>query len=328
MSEQSVSQSDTSSLDRLTLAQVVSSLGVCTDETVSDLRRYVESKAVPHTLMEFDASLDRAKRHFAQGDAHLFLCDGEPCQQRRRFEATSNALQHEAERIGCRISPTACQGPCKQAPVALLRVGHGCEFFAQFFHRREWEAVLDFAQRAAQTKTLLVDAGTAQPFRYDPVHEPVKPSAALESVRFLLGHFEGTVELPLEQRSIHKEVIGCWEAGGRFLSLRMAATYRRTNGEWDRHQAFIILGPDDDTGALVSRAYTDGGMIHEFHIAIEEKRLIFADRVPHHVPAVAARKVLTPTARGYEETLELDRGRGVFEPYYSIPIQRSAPGRA
>src|SRR4249920_910777 len=111
MSEQSVSQSDTSSLDRLTLALVVSGLGVCTDETVSDLRRYVESKAIAHTSGEFDASLERAKRHFAQGDAHFFLCDGEPCQQRRRFEATSHALQSEAERIGCRISPTACQGP-------------------------------------------------------------------------------------------------------------------------------------------------------------------------------------------------------------------------
>ena len=130
-----------------------------------DLRRYIESKAITHTSRDFDASLERAKRHFAQGDAHLFLCDGEPCQQRRRFEATSKALQHEAERIGCRISPTACQGPCKQAPVALLRVGHGCEFFAQFVHHREWEAVLDFVQRAAQAKTLLVDAGTAQPFR-------------------------------------------------------------------------------------------------------------------------------------------------------------------
>jgi hypothetical protein len=75
-----------------------------------------------------------------------------------------------------RISPTACQGPCKQAPVALLRVGHGCELFAQFVRRREWEAVLDFAQRAAQAKTLLVDAGTAQPFRFDPVHEPQKPN--------------------------------------------------------------------------------------------------------------------------------------------------------
>lgn len=328
MSEPSVSQSDTSSLDQLTLALVVSGLGVCTDETVSDLRQYVESKAMAHTPMEFDASLERAKRHFAQGGAHFFLCDGEPCRQRRRFEATSPALQYEAKRIGCHISPTACQGPCKQAPVALLRVGHGCELFAQFVHRREWETVLDFAQRAAQAKTVLVNAGTSQPFRYDPVHEPVKPSAALNSVRFLLGHFEGTVELPLEQRSIQKEVVGCWEAGGRFLSLRMAATYRRINGSWDRHQAFIILGPDEETGALVSRAYTDGGMIHEFHIVVEERRLMFADRVPHHVSAVAARKVLTPTARGYEETLELDRGHGVFEPYYSIPIQRKESSSA
>lgn len=322
MSERLISQSDTSVLDRLTLARIVSGLGVCTDEMAADLRRQIASKAISHTEVEFDASLGRAKQSFAEGDAHFFLCDGKPCQQRRKFDATSQVLQSEAKRIGCRMSSTACQGPCKQAPLGVLRVGHGCEFFAQFAHRREWEAVLGFAQRAVQAKTLLVDAGVAQAFRFDPVHQPEKPSAALEHVRFLLGHFEGTVELPLEQRSIQKEVVGCWEAGGRFLSLRMAATYRSTKGEWDRHQAFIIIGPDEETGALVSRAYTDGGMIQEFDIAIEERRLMFADRVPHHVSAVAARKILTPTGRGYEEALELDRGLGVFEPYYSIPIQR------
>ncbi|HEV2698666.1 MAG TPA: (2Fe-2S) ferredoxin domain-containing protein, partial [Terriglobales bacterium] len=256
MPEQTVSQHDTSSLDSLTLALVVSGMGVCTDEAIADLRRYVESKAITHSPAEFDASLARAKRRFFEHDAHLFLCDGEPCRQRRGFEATANALQYEAERIGCRISPTACQGPCKQAPLALLRVGHGCELFSQFVRRREWEAVLSFSQRAAQAKTLLVDAGTAQPFRFDPIHEPEKPSAALEYVRFLLGHFEGAVELPQEERSIQKEVVGSWEAGGRFLSLRMAATYRKTNGSWDRHQAFIVLGPDEETGALVSRVYT------------------------------------------------------------------------
>jgi hypothetical protein len=98
MAEQPVSQSDTLSLDSLTLALVVSGLGVCTDEAVADLRRYIESNAITHTSVEFDESLERAKRYFAQGDAHFFLCDGEPCQQRRRFEATSNALQYEAER--------------------------------------------------------------------------------------------------------------------------------------------------------------------------------------------------------------------------------------
>lgn len=322
MSKQPVSQSDTLSLDSLTLALVVSGMGACTDEAVADLRRYVQSQAITHSSLEFDASLARAKRHFLESDAHFFLCDGVPCRQRIGFEATSHALQHEAERIGCRISPTACQGPCKQAPLALLRVGHGCELFSQFARRREWEAVLGFAQRAAQAKTLLVDAGTAQPFRFDPIHEPEKPSAVLEYVRFLLGHFEGVVELPQEQRSIQKEVVGSWEAGGRFLSLRMAATYRKTNGSWDRHQAFIVIGPDEETGALVSRAYTDGGMIHEFHIAIEDGRLMFADRMPHNMPAVAARKILAPTTHGYEESLEIDWGRGVYEPYYSIPLQR------
>jgi hypothetical protein len=92
MSEQPVSQFDTLSLDRLTLALVVNGMGVCTDEAVADLRRNVESKAITHTAMEFDASLERAKQYFAEGDAHFFLCDGEPCQRQRRFEATANAL--------------------------------------------------------------------------------------------------------------------------------------------------------------------------------------------------------------------------------------------
>src|SRR6185295_8881337 len=159
MPEHSRSQSDTSLLDRLTLALVVSGLGVYKDEAVSDLRRYVASKGMTHTSMAFDASLERATQHFNIGDVHLFLCDGEPCQQRRRFEANFDTLESAAERIGCRISSTACQGPCKQAPLALLRGGNGCEFFAQFVRHREWETVLNFAQRAAQAKTLLVDAG-------------------------------------------------------------------------------------------------------------------------------------------------------------------------
>ena len=66
MSEQPVSQFNTLSLDSLTLALVVNGMGVCTDEAVADLRRYVESKAITHTAMEFDASLERAKQYFAR----------------------------------------------------------------------------------------------------------------------------------------------------------------------------------------------------------------------------------------------------------------------
>ena len=55
MSEQSVSQSDTSALDRLTLARVVSSLGACTDEMVADLpkaKNYKPENFVDSSIMK------------------------------------------------------------------------------------------------------------------------------------------------------------------------------------------------------------------------------------------------------------------------------------
>jgi hypothetical protein len=322
MSERPAHQSAAEVLDGLTLAMVVGGLGTCTDEAVADLRRYVQSKDIIHAAADFDASLDRAKRRFAEGAAHFFLCDGVPCQRRRRFEATAPALQHEAERIDCPISLTACQGPCKQAPIAALRVGKTCEMFAQFAQPRDWQAILAFAGRASRAGTMLVDVGTAQPFHFDPVHDHEKTSAALDPLRFLVGHFEGSVELHDEQRSIHKEVVGTWEAGGRFVALRMAAAYRRFNGHSDRHQALVIIGPDWEKDGLLSRAYTDSGMTQDFHLDVDGQRVLFADRVPHGVQATAARKVLAVAEHGYDESLEIDRGLGRFDVYYTLPMRR------
>jgi len=103
----------------------------------------------------------------------------------------------------------------------------------------------------------------------------------------------------------------------------MAATYRKTNGSWDRHQAFIVLGPDEETGALVSRAYTDGGKIHEFHLVMEDGRLMFPDRMPHNMPAVAARKVLAPTAQGYESALKSTGDVGSTNPITVCPFREN-----
>ncbi|MEK6801600.1 MAG: hypothetical protein AABZ34_02910 [Nitrospirota bacterium] len=52
-------------------------------------------------------------------------------------------------------------------------------------------------------------------------------------------------------------------------------------------------------------------------------RLCFADHVPHGLSATAARKVLVPSGDGYDESLELDRGFGRFDPYYTIPMRRT-----
>jgi hypothetical protein len=131
MSEQLAGRSDMSSLDSLTLALVVSGLGFYTDETAAGLRRNVESKGIVHTAKEFDASLERATRHFAQGDSHLFLCDGEPCRQRRRFDSTPMCyyVMQNASAVGF---PHGLPRALQTSARSLLRIGHGCEFFAQF----------------------------------------------------------------------------------------------------------------------------------------------------------------------------------------------------
>lgn len=76
MSEQPVSQSETLLLDRLTLALVVGDMGTYTDEAAVDLRPSLQSKEIAPTSVEFDVSLDRAKRHIAEGEAHFFLRRG------------------------------------------------------------------------------------------------------------------------------------------------------------------------------------------------------------------------------------------------------------
>lgn len=323
MSEQRTPRPAGTTIDDLTLALMVDSGGECSNETVGDLRRYAESKKLVGTTAEFEASLDRARGSFNEGASHLFLCDGKPCHRRRQFDGSAETLQHEVERIGCRITSTACQGPCKEAPVTTLRVGRQCEMFTQFSRPSHWQTLLEFATRASGAGTLQIESESVEPFRYDPNHAAEKPSPALLPLKFLIGRFEGTVELPEERRSIHKQVVGSWETGGRFLALRMAATYQQFDGNHDRHQALVLVGADPDHGGFLSRAYTDVGSIVDFHLEVDGARLRFADRVPHGVSATAARKVLIPAGDGYDESLELDRGFGRFDPYYTIPMRRT-----
>ncbi|MDA2932584.1 hypothetical protein MYX19_05465 [Nitrospinae bacterium AH-259-F20] len=225
--------------------------------------------------------------------------------------------------LGGPVSQTECQGPCKQAPVATLRVGNRCEMFAQFAHEGGLQAVFNFASRATAAGTLLVDLGSAQPFRFDPVHDHEKPSPMLTRLGFLLGHFHGEGTWANRPGRFLKEVIGGWEAGGRFLALRMAATYPLQDGKKDAHQALIIVGVNPSDGRVEAKAYTDGGSIHEYLLTIEGDQVLFADRPPEHgTLGKRARKILLPTPEGYEERLEIDTGEGLFEPYYEVTLRR------
>ena len=309
-------------VQRFALALVVANIGMWTAEADTHLCAYMKDKGMGDSEERIRRVKEVAYRQFHAGRAHLFLCAGEPCRRRMKFDHGPDAVNGYAREAGVDLTTTACQGPCKQAPVATLRVGQACEMFAEFARPREWAAVLDYAGRARSAETLLVDPGSALPYRFDPSHDHEKSSAALDPARYLLGHFEGEVHLAHEDRSIRKEVIGSWEAGGRFLALRIGVTYQRANGRSDRHQALVLIGPDWEREGLIAHAYSDSAAMHEFPVVLQGRALSFPDRIPHGIAAVSARKVCRPSEDGFIEELEFDRGLGLFETYYTMSLRR------
>jgi hypothetical protein len=105
----------------------------------------------------------------------------------------------------------------------------------------------------------------------------------------------------------------------------MGVTYPLADGRKDTHAAFVMVGVNPTTGEIEARAYSDGGDIHDFHLQLEGDTVTFDDRPSAHHQARRARKTLRPTADGFEERLEIDRGEGRFEPFYTIAMHRVVP---
>ena len=159
----------------------------------------------------------------------------------------------------------------------------------------------------------------------DLVHDPEERRQALQPLRFLVGSFRGEGRYMNRSGSFEKEMTGSWEAGGRFLGVRMSVVYPLADGRKDIHAALVMIGPPSENGLFVAHAYTDGGAIVEYRLADEEGILSFADRPPHEpgLQVARARKCFTPTVDGFEERLDIDRGDGRFEPYSVIALHRN-----
>ena len=158
----------------------------------------------------------------------------------------------------------------------------------------------------------------------DLVHDPEERRQALQPLRFLLGAFRGEGRYVNRSGSFEKEVTGSWEAGGRFLGIRMSVVYPLLNGRRDIHEALVLIGSPAHDGIFVAHAYTDSGAIVEYRLSYEDGALSFADRPPneHGLQVARARKSFTPTVEGFEERLDIDRGDGRFEPYSVITLRR------
>jgi len=300
---------------------VVKTEGKWTEAALAQFRHFLKLRRLTPSDDELLHALNRAREAYASGANRLFVCTAQPCCDKTNFDVSDSELARLSAEIGAPISKTGCHGPCKQALLVTLRVGDKQEMFAEVASDADWHAVLKYAQAAVRAGTLLVDTGGAEKFRFDPVHDHEKPSAHMQPLAFLLGHFRGDGKYAMSDYVFHKEVLGSFEAGGRFIALRMDATYPLADGRKDVHKAFVIVGAEP-AGAITAHAYTDGGVVREYAIAHNERELEFADVPPGHASQwQRARKILRPTADGFEERLEVDPGDG-FVPYYVIPMRK------
>jgi hypothetical protein len=298
--------------------------GSWTATALAQFRHFLNLRRLSPSTQELKDTLIRVKHNYFDGKNRLYLCVAEPCCSKIGFDMSDGALDRVRCELGLPISKTGCQGPCKQAPIVSLRVGERSEMFAQIATQHDWSAVLDFVKAAVQAGSLLIDAGAAEDFRHDPVHNHGKSGAHLKPLRFLLGHFRGEGRYAMTEYAFQKEVIGSFDAGGRFIALRMDASYPLADGRKDVHKALVIVGAEPSSGNITAHAYTDGGIVREYAIVYSEQALEFADVPPGHAEQwKRARKILKPTNDGFEESLEVDAGEG-FVPYYTIPMRKIA----
>lgn len=321
MEPSSLEQQTDTELDFHASGFLVKTEGAWTEAALAQFRHFLKLRRLTPSNDELLRALNRANQAYASGPNRLFVCTAQPCCDKINFDVSDSELARLSAEIGGQISKTGCQGPCKQAPVISLRVGDKQEMFAEVASDEAWRAVLKYAQAAVRAGTLLVDTGGAEKFRFDPVHDDEKPSAHMQPLEFLLGHFRGEGKYAMTDYVFHKEVLGSFEAGGRFIALRMDATYPLADGRKDVHKAFVIVGAEP-AGTITAHAYTDGGAVRKYAIAHNERELEFADVPPGHASQwKRARKILRATADGFEERLEVDPGDG-FVPYYVIPMRK------
>jgi len=306
---------------------IVQVQGDCRKPALAQFQHFLNARGLFPTNDELLSAIERAKEDYLRGQSHLFVCGAHPCCNAVQFDAGEETLCNGAQCPGLQISKTGCQGQCKHAPIISLRVANQTQMLARVVTGEDRRSILDFAKSAVEAGTLLIDPAEAAPFLHDPAHDHGRVDAHLQPLRFLLGHFRGKGRVAKNEYTFDKEVAGTLEAGGRFIGLRMSATYPRANGIKDVHKALVIVG-SPSSRQFKARAFTDGGIAREYDVEQQEESLQFADIPPDHSRRwKRARKVLRPIIEGFEEILEADAGDG-FVPYYTIKMLRISAHRS
>ncbi|HMM74284.1 MAG TPA: (2Fe-2S) ferredoxin domain-containing protein [Gammaproteobacteria bacterium] len=301
---------------------VVRGQGYWTEESLRQFRHFLAQRRIEPADATLAAALAQAQAEYHAASKQLYLCAGLPCRRRTLFDTDAARLAELSRRSGVTIVKTGCQGPCKRAPVMSFKLDDRSDAYAEVASEQDWQRVLDYAATAARAGTLLVDGSAIEGFRYDPVHDHERPGVHLQPLGFLLGRFRGEGRYAMSDYVFRKEMHGSFEAGGRFIALKMDACYPLADGRLDVHKALVVVGAGPG-GGIRAHAYTDGGLVRDYTVDAADGRLGFADLPPGHGDDwVRARKILQPTDFGFEERLEVDDGSGVFQPYYHVAMRR------
>ncbi|MGE3772267.1 MAG: (2Fe-2S) ferredoxin domain-containing protein [Gammaproteobacteria bacterium] len=303
---------------------VVKGQGHWSEESLRQFRHFLAQQRLRPADTALAAALAQAQAEYRAASKQLYLCAGLPCRRRTLFDAGDARLVELSRDCGVTLVKTGCQGPCKHAPLMTLKLDDRTDTFAEVATERDWQRILAYAATAARAGTLLVDGSAVERFRYDPVHDHDKPGVHLQPLGFLLGRFRGEGRYAMSDYVFRKEMHGSFEAGGRFIALKMDACYPLADGRQDVHKALVVVGAAPG-GDLRAHAYTDGGLVREYAVEAIDGALGFADQPPGHADEwTRARKILQPTEFGFEERLEVDDGSGIFKPYYRVTMQRMA----
>jgi hypothetical protein len=308
-----------SSLYHHALGLIVRVEGNWDESSLAQFSAFLSQRELRLTDVELKSVLDHVRNRYFELPNELYLCAEHPCCDGIANDLSEADLAHTVDAAGLKLCKTGCQGICKHSPVASLRIGARSKTFTQIVTEDDWHTVLRFSAKA---ESLLISDPDAERLFRDPVHDHDRLDTHLEPLKFLLGHFHGEGQHTTNQYAFEKRVICTYEAGGRFIGLRMDASYPMADGHNDVHRALVIVGVQPSSGNIVGHAYTDGGMTLEYDVVHDGNRLKFADASPDHSHHwKRARKILEPSSDSYEERLEVDGGNG-FQTYYTIHMRK------
>lgn len=271
--------------------------------------------------------LQDARETFCEHDAHLFVCSDSSCKKRKIPKDIASEIKKHHKKKRLAVTKTNCLGPCSKAPVAVLRVGLKSRFFTELKKKKSAEEFLTLLNRIKTAPTNgnqsvceSVTQATVAPQPEAPsASTPMQPLAPeLEPLAGLIGRWKGATE-PGAGLLMQQTFLAEAKVNGQVVVLTIDE--QLGVGENPPRQSSVVnIAWNPSVVQLEARVYSDHGTTFQGPVLIEGNRIIVPDHRPLPVEneAVSAQRIFVVSDQGIHETLEINRGKGHYEPFVSL----------